>query len=119
MISEPAFFERLVAVHPELRAMRDAHIAEYAELLGHVFIADVQKWLLERLSNDRATVVRVLDVLEESVGSEDDPVTNLISVSFLEGLGRSPARTAEVALRAALPARLSRALQALESWRPL
>jgi hypothetical protein len=115
---EREFFDRLQSAVPAIAKLRAAHEAYYGELLGHVLMADVRKWACRMLAEDPTTVQRALAELDRAVGPSDDPVSNMISVSFLEGLGHSASTDAERALRAQLPLSLATALQHMESWRP-
>src|SRR5262245_50115495 len=98
-----AFFERLEVAAPELRLLRAGHEEDYGELLGHVLITDVLDWECARLAESPQVVDAVLAEIARSLQPGDDPVSNIIAVSFLEGLGRNPA---ELAIRSRLPASL-------------
>lgn len=111
---EVAFFGRLSAVVPEFGDLYTQHVAEYGELLGHVLIADLMRWCCDALSTRPQEVDAVLRELSESLRSGDDPVSNMIAVSFLEGLGQVGGPPAEVALRERLPPNLLRQLRRFE-----
>ncbi|MBK7904944.1 MAG: hypothetical protein IPJ78_00105 [Gemmatimonadetes bacterium] len=116
MNPEKEFFDRLQSAVPAIAALRAAHEADYGELLGHVLMADVKRWACETLAADPTTVTSLLGELDRALGPSDDPVSNMISVSFLEGLGRAGSPSAEQALRAQLPHRLAEDLRSIESW---
>lgn len=118
MSVERAFFERLALAAPELGVLQAEHEAEYEELLGHVLIGDICGWACQRLHTDPVAVDAVLAEMARSLGPGDDPVANMICVSFLEGLGRSRSRPEEKELRRRLPAPLREQLERMEAWRP-
>jgi hypothetical protein len=104
-------FRDLIAVAPELDAVRREHLADNGELLPHVLFADVTRWLVER-----GPVPEVLAVLEQHMSAGDADVQNVIAVSFLENLfGDEPG---ERAIQAALGPRLKAEFDVMESWTP-
>ena len=81
------------------------------ELLPHLLLGDITRWLVER-----GPVAEVLAVLEHHIDAGDADVQNAIAVSFLENLfGDDPG---ELAVRAALGPRLKAEFHAMESWTP-
>jgi hypothetical protein len=113
---EQRFFERLERAAPELRSLRSEHEADNGELLGHLLIADILRWACAVLDSQPGAVDAVLEEMARSLQPGDDPVSNMISVSFLEHLGADDPR--ELAIRARLPRRLREELERIESWRP-
>lgn len=90
------FAERLLREVPSLRAVFDAHLRRNDELLLHVFMGDVTRFLISnyREATNNAvgsqiadqTVSSLLATLEGAMKSPDDRLQELISVSFLENL---------------------------------
>jgi len=76
------------------------HIADYDEVLPHVFFGELTPFLIglkDGSDADRAALVKALSMLEEAWrrGHEDgyEDVTNVIAVSFIENLqGRGELR---------------------------
>lgn len=116
MSVERAFFERLALAAPELRALQAEHEACYEELVGHVLIGDICGWACQHLHTDPVAVDAVLAEMARSLGAGDDSVSNMIAVSFLEGLGRSRSRPDEKELRRRLPPALRDELERMEAW---
>ena len=99
----------LVAVAPALGPVLAAHRAEFdGELLPHLFMADVTRWLVTG-----GPAASVLAVLERHLAEGDTEVQNVIALSFLENL-----EATDTALRAALGPGLRAELQAMERWEP-
>ena len=75
---------------PELRAMYDEHIHDYNELLPHVFMGDISRFVVQKAKlgdEDAISLVRrILDCLEQCMESGADNVKDLISVSFVENV---------------------------------
>jgi len=95
-----------------------SHLDDHGELLGHVLMGDMWRWACQELDKAPNDVRRFLEVLSHHLGSDDDDVSNIICVSFLEYLiGVDPAKSHEYRLRAALPPRLAAELARMESWR--
>lgn len=89
------WIEHLVSAVPQLKPLHDEHRADYHEVLPHVFLGDVARYVtqefrsegdsdLRRTSRDAA--VKVLRVLEEATAAGDPDVLELVSVSFLENI---------------------------------
>jgi hypothetical protein len=111
------FFERLERVAPELRRLRSEHEADNrGELLGHILIADILRWACAALDSQPDAVDAVLEEMAQSLQPGDDPVSNMISASFLENLGAYDPR--ELLIRARLPVKLREGLERMEAWRP-
>jgi len=98
----------LVAAQAALREIHREHLAYYGELLPHVFMAEVTRWLLVHGPD-----ARVLDALERNLASGDEEVENVIAVSFVEIL-----EPEHEAVRAALGPKLRECLQTLECRSP-
>lgn len=113
---EHAFFQRLEKIVPELGDLYREHLAEYGELLGHLLISDIQRWCCAALASRAPEVDSVLRELSASLRSGDDPVSNMIAVSFLEGLGPPGGPPEEFLLRERLPENLLRQVRRSERW---
>jgi hypothetical protein len=95
----------LVASEPALGSVLSEHRAEFdGELLGHLFMAEVTRWLVAN-----GPVASVLAVLERHLADGDETVQNVIALSFLENLEREDA-----AVRTALGPGLRAELAAME-----
>ena len=91
--TQPEFVEWLVSRHPALAPILDEHLADNDELLAHLLLGDVTRYAAD-LARQAATepeadaeLLRLLDDLDPAIlpdGREDDPVNNLIWVSFVE-----------------------------------
>lgn len=81
---------RLLERVPEIRDMYDEHIQDNDEILPHVFLGDVTRFVVQQVrSGETGTlnhVARILDIFEQYMASGDDHVKELISVSFVENL---------------------------------
>jgi hypothetical protein len=93
---------KLVGEALALRPFLDDHVAFNNELLPHVFFGDVTRFVVSGFAEHperRADTEKILVVLEEAMGSPDEDVQNLVSVSFCEKLlgGMGPRLRAELA----------------------
>lgn len=102
-----AWVERLVHDVPAIEPRLLAHIDHnWPDLLPHVFFGDLTRLVVGGFwsrREHRADSVKILALLEEAMGSPDEAVQNLVSVSFCENLvGEKPLE----AIRAAMGPRL-------------
>jgi hypothetical protein len=85
-----ACVNKLLDQVPELRYVYDEHIHDNNELLPHVFLGDVTRYVVHRVrlgeTGPAKPVERILSVLEQYMGSGDEQVKELVSVSFVENL---------------------------------
>ena len=90
----------LVAAFPSLQSRLDAHIHDYDGVLAHVLMADFQRYVVAVFEGDEegstTDVQGILDFLEQRFRQCEEPVRELISVSFLELLPREGERGAGV-----------------------
>ncbi len=95
VIDYDGFFPLLLQRVPEFRHTFDEDIALYGSVINHVFMGDLYEFILQSYKKHLShtdnegslqVVRRALGFLEEAMGSHDERVPNLISVSFLEGL---------------------------------
>jgi hypothetical protein len=89
----------LIAAEPALTALLHEHLAANDELLPHVFIGDVTRWLTAN-----GPQPHVLGVLDEAVVSDSMYVQGLVYISFLENL--EPGAPSDDRIVASLPPRL-------------
>lgn len=84
-----AFTGALVHANPELLPLLGEHLDELdGEILPHVYVANVEKWVETEFLNGRsmAAVQRIVEFMERSLNSGRDDIDELIVVSFLEHL---------------------------------
>jgi len=101
----------LVRAEPALDAVLREHLADNGELLSHVYMADVTRWLV---ANGPAALV--LAVLEAALIDGDAYVRDVILASFIENIEQED--PAYRPLRSALGPSLRMALHGHESWSP-
>jgi hypothetical protein len=77
-----AFCYYLAERIPDIETLLSEHVANYDEVLPHVFMGDVTRYVLEDRPN-RADVVKELEAAFIDQGPE---VEELIAVSFVENL---------------------------------
>jgi len=81
---------QLLQQAPELRSVYDEHIHNYDELLPHVFFGDMTRYVVWQVrlgaTGPASPVGRILRALEQCLASGDEPVAELIVVSFIENL---------------------------------
>jgi len=100
-----AFTGALVWMFPELMPEFAEHLSDNeGEVLPHVFMAQVERWAEQLVSERLPLVERLLEELERGYERGGEPVRNLIDVSFVENLPYPKQPHAE--LRALLPPRL-------------
>ncbi|MBE3584552.1 MAG: hypothetical protein IMX01_10635 [Limnochordaceae bacterium] len=86
------FIQRLVRQFPILQPLYEEHLADYDELLPHVFMGDFTRWLIsvysgdQKLGNAESTIRAILDYVERAFVEGDEELKELIAVSFLENL---------------------------------
>ena len=82
------FVEELVTAVPGLQVTLDEHLADFNELLPHVYFGEITRWIQRQVDEDvnLDEVGRVLSFLEQGYADDGDQVRELITVSFLENL---------------------------------
>jgi hypothetical protein len=98
----------LQAAHPAIAALVATHLADHDEVLPHLLMADVTRWLLAQ-----GPEPGVLAILEQHFAEGDEHVQDVIALSFLENLFGEDAP-----VRWALGPRLGAALRQIEDWKP-
>ena len=76
------FCEELVQKVPLLAALMKEHLEYYDELIPHVFMGDVSRYVISH----REGREQVGDFLDQCFRDYGDDIQNLIAVSFLENL---------------------------------
>ncbi len=76
------FCQTLAGKFPDIATILTEHIADNDELLPHVFLADVTRYVLA----DGPCRKQVVKFLDESFASQGQDVEDLIAVSFVEYL---------------------------------
>ena len=98
----------LQAADPAVGGIVAAHLADHGEVLPHLLMAYVARWLL--VEGPRAGV---LEALEYHLTVGDEHVQDVIGTSFIENLIGE-----EAAVRWALGPRLTAELRRMEEWEP-
>ena len=97
MSANHRFIDSLVSQVSELRPVLDEHIRQNDELLPHVWMGDVTRFVVELYTDSaqktgvaKASSFHILETIlrafEAEMESGDDEVKELIGVSFLENL---------------------------------
>lgn len=81
MTDIPELFEDLIASEPALAEVRRIHVADNDEILPHVLMADITRWLCVH-----GPQPEVLTVLEDHLVRGGPQVRDVIFASFLENL---------------------------------
>jgi hypothetical protein len=120
------FVERLARQFPALMPLLREHLADYDEVLPHLFFADLTRHVIAEWKRGRTDALRPildeLDAIYEGViddtdyRGEGEPLPNLIAVSFLENLPWRHEPGAEI--REILGPHLRSELERMEAWRP-
>lgn len=80
--------DQLLRAVPELSATYREHLDDNDELLPHVFLGDVTRFVIGHVadSSDAAMLQKLLDELELEYRAGDEEIRELIGASFLENL---------------------------------
>ena len=96
---EMQFVKDIAEAIPDVRSILREHLEDqYGELLPHVFMGDLTRWVLRLLASAGPRDQRlqaVLGLMERGWGSSD-AVRELIGVSFLENLPRPGEAQSEI-----------------------
>ena len=96
-ITQDNLAQALLEAVPELRPVYDEHMEDnFGDFLGHIFFGDVTRFaggLLKKLDGSdsvkaKENLTRLVNFCEEAMGSGDDYVQNVISLSFIENIDR-------------------------------
>ena len=98
-LDSDSFVDHLLSMVPELRRVYEEHLSENEELLPHVFLGDVTRFVITEFRKGRSdrgeptldtrVLDRILDLLERAMKSSDTRLRELVSVSFLENLDQA------------------------------
>jgi hypothetical protein len=91
------FIDSLISQVPELRPLLDEHLRDNDQLLPHVFMGDLTRFVVDLHADAYQTtgaaeasllqiLKEILTALEAAMESGDEDVKELIAVSFLENL---------------------------------
>jgi len=110
-------FNDLIAAAPGFVVVRAEHVANHGEVLSHVLMADVRRWLAAAALDpaDAPGVRAALDVLDAHLAVGSRGAQEVIILSFLEHLGMAAPEHGERALRDQLGPNLRAALDELET----
>jgi len=106
-----ALFAELLRAEPALDAVLREHLADNGELLSHLCMADITRWLVAN-----GPAAPVLAVLEAAFIEGDADVRNVILASFIENIEQDD--PAYQPLRSALGPSLRMALDEQGGWSP-
>jgi hypothetical protein len=107
-----AAIEQLVAAHPALTPVLDDHREYYGEMLPHIIMADIVRWLVDHRGEDPRVWLSVLAWMEARYSEGPEDVRNLIAVSGVDEIPDPGQPGAE------LRALLGPALRAVDPWGP-
>ena len=82
---EENFCQKLAAEFADVRRILDEHLADNDELLPHVFMGDITRYVLDNGPQRAAIVQR----LEDTFARPDQGLDELIGVSFVENIETS------------------------------
>jgi len=94
-----ALLDRLAREVPAIAELREAHLRDNDELLPHLLMADVARFVASFFAGGTGSLVpapsdealaRTLALLDAGMGAGDESVDELVSVSFLENLEGEP-----------------------------
>jgi hypothetical protein len=86
-------FQHIAQVVPSFAPVLSEHLQDYDELLAHVLMSDLLRFVGARIDQRGQTAVEVatiLGILEYEVLMGDADTVNAIAVSFLENLEAEP-----------------------------
>ena len=96
-LTAETFVRALVGRFPSLEPLLEEHLTDnFGELLPHIFLGDVVRWVLSLFATARAEgsfasrreLRDILEYLEDAFASGNRELQELLSVSFLENLPR-------------------------------
>lgn len=86
------FIEEFVKAIPTLQILYDEHIDYYEELIPHVFMGDLTRYVIKLFQcmkfddQKKNELEEILKYLELGMSRKDEDIQELISISFLENL---------------------------------
>ena len=116
-MSTDEFVQEFLRVAPEVRPILEEHLADYDELLLHVFVAWVREAAITAFeTGDRDLSDRLISVFDSGLRLGDDEVENAVAVSFVED---TPWWDADrQTFIATWPAALREEAERQKNWRP-
>lgn len=116
MLSIETLFQEMLRACPELESVQVEHITDLGELIPHMCMADVTRYVCNQLRSGRTAseFSALLEVLERAMVIGDGNVQNLVAVSFVENLSDEPDARRE--LRKLFGRSLLTELRALEPY---
>ncbi len=113
------FADGLCATIPGFHLLYEEHIRDYDEVLPHVLLGDLVRFLtaeVESHGDASAAVKPAMVLLERAMGSREPRIQELVAVSFLENL--DPEHSSFSALRTLFGPRLEEQYQRIRAERP-
>jgi hypothetical protein len=120
------FTQELLLAAPEFRPVYEEHVADNDEVLLHMLMPEFTKFLIDKWRTSRSgsaeagaahqLVRRSSDLIERAMGSSDERLQNVISVSFLDYLDW--AGEDYESIKSLLGPKLREELNAIETWEP-
>jgi hypothetical protein len=120
MLTIETFVEQLLGRASGLKPIYEEHLADYDQLLPHVFMGDVTRYVMslqQAIMNDgdakaEGKLSGILDLFEAALAEAEPYVQELVVLSFLENLERHDPGYASIKQR--LGAKLSSELDRIE-----
>src|SRR5262245_6756332 len=107
----PDLLRDMIVAAPEIEFVRRQHIVDHHELLPHVLLRDVTRWIISHHPQ-----ARLLAVLEHHLSTGSEEVRNVIAVSFLGNLEKG--EPADERVRRTLGPQLQATLKSMKAWSP-
>ncbi|TDP42816.1 DUF7674 family protein [Nocardia ignorata] len=88
------FISELARFHPDIQQLVVQHYADFDELLPTLLMGDVSRWITEAVASNRLTPEQLnafFAYLESEWGDGQNPVSDLLAVSFVENIYDEPA----------------------------
>jgi hypothetical protein len=123
-VTPERLFDNVIAAAPDFQAVKDEHLRDNDELLLHVLMADLLRYLGSHFIHPLAVAARpptaselkaVLQILDAAMVNGDPDVENAIAVSFIEGIESEPFFSG---LSSLLGPHLRAELERQKAWRP-
>jgi len=117
-------FNSVTLAAPGFRAVMDEHFRDNDELLAHLLMADLLRYLGSHFTHSSAVAAvpptagelkAVLQILDGAMENADAEVANAIAVSFIEGIESEPFFDG---LSSLLGPHLRAELERQKAWRP-
>ena len=88
MLKDSVIARELASLDPELEAVISEHMKDYDEILEHVLLGDVTRYILDLYQKDPDSplVKKTVGTLSRTFSEGGTDIQELVSVSFLENL---------------------------------